>query len=174
MPVRRLALAALVVVVIGRPAQAQQEARPTDRRPVALLAMRGPPEPAAFARAVGLDADQTAKYTNLRNAYLDATRAERDSLTAMRNRMRAAREVPQSGPRPDAAGPAGAAPAGGARRGRGGMQAMRPVVDTLEVRFADFEADLAFLLTAAQQRKYEAWKEAETARVRSELMNRQR
>ena len=51
---------------------------------------------------------------------------------------------------------------------------MRPVVDTLEARFADFEADLAFLLTAAQQRKYEAWKEAETARVRSELMNRQR
>ena len=165
MPVCRLALAALLVVVIGRPVHAQQEARPTDRRPVDLLALQGPPEPAAFARAVGLDADQTAKYANLRNAYLAATRAERDSLTAMRNRMRAAREVRQGAP---------AAPAGAASRGRGGMQAMRPVADTLEARFADFEADLAFLLTAAQQRKYEAWKEAEAARVRSELMNRQR
>ncbi len=166
MPVRRFALAAFIVLVISRPAHAQQETGPTDRRQVSLLAIQEPPEPAAFARAVGLDADQTAKYGNLRKAYLDATRAERDSVTAMRNRLRTAR---QGAPRGHGAGPTRSA-----SRTRGGMQAMRPVVDTLEARFADFEAELAVLLTAAQQRKYDAWKEAETARVRSELMGRQR
>lgn len=49
---------------------------------------------------------------------------------------------------------------------------MRPLADTLEARFADFETDLAFLLSAEQQKKYEAWKEAEMARMRSEMRER--
>lgn len=167
MPLRRITLLSLAMALWAAPASAQETAPAMNRRPINLIALQGPPEPAVFGQAVGLDAGQTTQYGQLRRVYLDATKAERDSLAAMRERMQALRA-------------AGQAPSEGApgertarRGGRGpGMQAMRPLVDSLDARFADFEADLAFLLRPEQQKKYEAWKEAETARMRSEMTGR--
>jgi hypothetical protein len=127
-----------------------------------LIALQGLPEPAVFAKAIGLSADQSTKYGHLRSAYVAATKTERDSLAGMRARMRAERA---------AQGQGAVQPGSGTRRGAG-MQAMRPLVDTLESRFADFESDLAFLLSSAQQKKYEEWKAVETERMRGELMQR--
>ena len=163
MPLRRLALAALALFTLASVASAQEGGPPQNRRPLNLIAMQGPPEPAVFARAIGLDADQARKYGHLRSAYLEATKTERDSLTGMRTRMRAER---------GAANPDGAAGRRGGERRGAGMQSMRPLVDTLEARFADFEGDLAFLLSAEQQKAYEAWKMAELERMRSEMMQR--
>ncbi|MGE5926791.1 MAG: hypothetical protein ACM357_05515 [Gemmatimonadota bacterium] len=163
MPLRRLALAALALFALTSVASAQEGGPPQTRRPMNLLALEGPPEPAVFARAVGLDADQATKYGHLRSAYLKATKAERDSLLGMRARMRAERGT---------AGRPGATERRDAPRRTGGMQAMRPLIDTLESRFADFEGDLAFLLSAEQQKKYEAWKAGELERRRSEMMQR--
>jgi hypothetical protein len=164
MPLRRIALLSLAMALWAGSASAQEAAPAMNRRPMNLIAMQGPPEPAVFGRAVGLDAGQMAQYGQLRKVYLDATKAERDSLAAMRERMRALRAAGQA--------PAERAP-GERTGGRGpGMPAMRPLVDSLEARFADFEADLAFLLRPEQQKKYDAWKEAEAARMRSEMTGR--
>lgn len=150
----RVALPLFALLIAGS-ASAQQAAPLPTRRAMNPIAVQGPPERAVFAKAMGLTADQAAKYGHLRTTYLAATKLERDSLASMRSRMRASRE-------------AGGEPG---RRGAG-MQALRPLVDTLEVRFADFETDLAFLLTADQQKRYEAWKAAEVERMRSEMRAR--
>ena len=163
MPLRRLALAALTLFALTSVASAQEGGPPQTRRPMNLLALEGPPEPAVFARAIGLDADQATKYGHLRSAYLKATKAERDSLLGMRSRMRAER---------GAGSPNGTTGRRDDPRRGAGMQTLRPLVDTLESRFADFEGDLAFLLSAEQQKKYEAWKAAELERRRTEMMQR--
>jgi hypothetical protein len=166
MPLRRLALAALALSALASAAWAQEGSPPEARRPMNLIALQGPPEPAAFARAIGLDAAQTTKYGHLRTAYLEATKTERDSLAGMRARMRAERGTPSV-----SGGGAGGVRQDAPRRGAA-MQAMRPLIDTLESRFADFEGDLAFLLSAEQQKKYDAWRAAELERIRSEMMQR--
>lgn len=163
MPFCRLPLAVLALCLTAGSVSAQDAAQPMNRRPMNLIAMEGPPEQAAFAKAIGLSADQAAKYGHLRAAYLEATKVERDSMEGMRARLRA---------RPGAASQGSASEPRSAARRSGGMQAMRPLVDTLEARFADFEGDLAFLLSAEQQKKYEAWKAAETERMRREMIQR--
>ena len=169
MPLRRIALVSLVLAAWGGSAAAQEGTAAMNRRAMNLIALQGPPEPAAFGKAVGLDARQTTQYGQLRRAYLQATKVERDSLGALRDRMRAMRSAGQAAPE----GAPGERTARREPRGAG-MQAMRPLVDSLEARFADFEADLAFLLRPDQQKKYEAWKEAEAARIRSEMTERRR
>jgi hypothetical protein len=164
MPLRRTVLSAIALTLCAGLANAQQADPAVGRRPLNLLAMQGPPEPEAFARTIGLDARQTVSYGNLRRAYLAATRAERDSLEVMRTRMREMRASGQAVP--------GQQPGVAANRRGAGMQAMRPLADTLEARFTDFETDLAFLLSPEQQKKYEAWKEAEMARMRNEMRER--
>lgn len=163
MPLRRLALAALALFALASVASAQEGGPPPTRRPLNLIAIEGPPEPAVFARSIGLDADQARKYGHLWSAYLAATKTERDSLAAMRARRRADRGAASEG--------SATGRRDGQRRGAG-MQAMRPLVDSLEARFADFEGDLAFLLSAEQQKRYEAWKAAELERRRGEMMQR--
>ena len=169
MPLRRIALLSLVLALSGGSVSAQDGAPAMNRRAMNLIALQGPPEPAVFGKAVGLDARQTTQYGQLRKAYLEATKMERDSLGAMRDRMRARRSAGQALPE----GAQGERTAGREARGAG-VQAMRPLVDSLEARYADFEADLTFLLRPDQQKKYEAWKEAEAARIRSEMTERRR
>lgn len=167
MSLHRIVMLSLGLALCGAPAAAQEGSPAMNRRPTNLIAMQGPPEPAVFGKAVGLDADQMTRYGQLRKVYLEATKVERDSLAAMRERLRALRASGRA--QPESAPGAGTARRGG--RGAG-MQAMRPLADSLEARYADFEADLAFLLQPEQQKKYEAWKEAESARMRSEMLER--
>lgn len=127
------------------------------QRPMMMnpIAFDGPPAPATFAPIVGLTAAQTPKYAALRKSYMTSTQAERDSLRAMRAELRARM---RSGGDRDAAGP--------------GMEAMRKLGTAINDRYEEFEAELQFLLTAPQQAKFAAWKEAERARMMEERRSR--
>jgi Spy/CpxP family protein refolding chaperone len=111
------------------------------------FAMEAPPEAEAFAKAIGLNAEQKAKYANLRAANIKATQAVRDSIATERTK---AREAMQAGER------------------EGGMAAMRSArgqTESLQRAAESFDSDLAFVLTPEQQTKYDAWKQQERDRL---------
>ena len=111
------------------------------------FAMEVPPEADAFAKAIGLNAEQKAKYANLRAANIKSTQAVRDSITAERAK---AREAMQAGDR-DA--------------GMAAMRSSRGQMEALEHSAESFDSDLAFVLTPEQQTKYDAWKQQERDRL---------
>lgn len=111
------------------------------------FAMEVPPEAAAFAKALGLNADQTAKYAKLRDAEIKATKPTRDSLDAARTK---AREAMQAGNREE---------------GMQMMQSSRAQMQTLQQAAESFDNDLSFVLTPEQQTKYDEWKQKERERI---------
>ena len=153
----RAVLIAVAVLAGAAPLAAQQPGAagpPGAGRPMMNpLATQGPPEPAAFAKIVGLTAEQQPKYANLHQAYMKETKARRDSLETMRQAMRAARERGASG-------------------GRSGRASVRPLAEALNAQYEEFEASLGFLLTAPQQAKYDAWKVAEREKLMEQMRQR--
>jgi Spy/CpxP family protein refolding chaperone len=151
----RPVLLALALAAAAAPLAAQQPGgAPGAGRPMMNpLAFQGPPEPGAFAKIVGLTAEQQPKYANLHQAYMKETKPRRDSVEAMRTAMREAR-------------------ASGATGNRGGMAAMRPLGEALNAQYEEFEASLGFLLTPPQQAKYDAWKASEREKMLEQMRQR--
>ena len=152
----RAALIAMALAALASPLAAQQPGAGTPGAGRAMmnpLAMQGPPDPAAFTAIVGLTADQQSKYANLYRSYMKDTKPRRDSLAAMRAAMREARAA---GGTPD----------------RSGMASMRPLGEALNAQYEEFETSLGFLLTPAQQTKYDTWKAAEREKVMQQMRQR--
>lgn len=170
----RLALAALACAA-ALPLHAQQGGgMGAGRGQMNMLAMEAPLDAETFAKTMGLDAAQTARYARLRQAYLDETRVERDSVAVMRARMRIRRDSMGGAGAGQMGAGAGQMRGGEGRMGGGGpMGGMRTLMDTLNARYTDFENDLKFLLTAEQYARYEEWKVAERQR-RMEQMREER
>ena len=151
----RPVLIALALAAVAAPLAAQQPGGPppAGRPTMNPLAFQGPPEPVAFAKIVGLTAEQQPKYANLYQAYMKETKPRRDSVEAMRTAMREAR-------------------AAGGTGNRGGMAAMRPLGEALNTQYEEFEASLGFLLTEPQQAKYDTWKAAEREKMMEQMRQR--
>lgn len=110
-------------------------------------AMEVPPAADVLTKAVGLNADQAAQYTKLRDAHVAATKVLRDSLTAQRAK---AREAMQAGNRD---------------HGMEMMRASRAQGQALQDAAKSFDDSVAALLTPDQKPKYESWKKSETQRL---------
>lgn len=146
----RSALPALALLLALAPAATAQQGEER-RGPPAMnspFALEGPPAPGVFDTIVGLRADQRPKYAALHKSYMASTKTARDSVKALRVKMRAAMS------------------------GGGGREAARPLMAPmsglavgLTERYDEFEGELQFLLDAAQTAKFSAWKEAERARI---------
>jgi len=149
---RRLLLALTALSAIPAVAAAQQGKEGRGQMPMnAPFAFEGPPAPAAFDSIVGLTAAQKPKYAALHKSYMGETRPARDSVRALRAKMRATMA------------------SGGGREGaRALMVPMRDQATALNERYEEFEGELGFLLDAGQTAKFEAWKEKERTRLMSE------
>ena len=140
---RFLPLALTALVVTPALAAAQQGERGRGQMPAnAPFALEGPPA-------------QEPKYAALRTSYMTSTRTARDSVRALRERMRATM-----------------ASGGDREAARALMAPMRDQATALNQRYEDFESELGFLLDAAQTAKFEAWKEKERARLMEERRGR--
>ena len=146
---RRLLLAFAALSAVPAVAAAQQGAEGRGQMPMnAPFAFEGPPAPAVFDTVVGLTAAQKPKYAALHKSYMSETRAARDSVRALRAKMRATMA------------------SGGGREGaRALMAPMRDQATALTSRYDEFEGELGFLLDAGQSAKFEAWKEKERTRL---------
>ena len=153
---RRLLLALAALFAVPAVAAAQQAPEGRGQMPMnAPFALEGPPAPAAFDSIVGLTAVQEPKYAALHKSYMSETRAARDSVRALRAKMRA---TVSSG--------------GGREAARALMAPMRDQATALTERYDEFEGELGFLLDAGQSAKFEAWKEKERTRLMSERRRR--
>ncbi len=113
-----------------------------------------PPTADVLTKALGLNADQSAKYTKLRASHLQATKAMRDSLASTRAK---AREAMQAGNRDQA---------------REMMQGSRAQMASLQQAAQTFDEGVSALLTPEQKTKYDAWEKGETERQRQERRGR--
>jgi hypothetical protein len=105
------------------------------------VVFNGPPAPAEFARIVKLPAENVTRYTQLYDRFMETTRPQRDSLAAMR---RDRREAYNQGDRETA------------RRHRGQL---RPLAEDLARQQVTFDDTLKPILTKAQWKRYEQWRE---------------
>ena len=153
---RRLLLALAALSAVPALAAAQQGSEGRGQMSTnAPFAFEGPPAPAVFDTIVGLTTAQKPKYAALHKAYMSESRAARDSVRALRAKMRATMS------------------SGGGREGaRALMAPMRDQATALTQRYDEFEGELGFLLDAGQSAKFEAWKEKERMRLMSERRRR--
>lgn len=145
-------LALALLLAAPAVATAQQGGEGRGRMPAGSpFALEGPPAPAAFDSIVGLTAAQRPKYAALHQSYMASTKAARDSVKALRTKMRAAMEA-----------------GGGREAAQPFMAAMREQTASVTARYDDFESELGFLLDAPQTARFAAWKEKERARMMEE------
>jgi len=111
------------------------------------FAMEAPPSADAMTKALGLTADQAAKYSTLREANVAATTPMRAGLDSARTQARAAM---QSGDRD---------------KGMEMMRASRPQMESLQKSAEAFDSSVAALLTADQKPKFESWKKQERQKL---------
>jgi hypothetical protein len=114
----------------------------------------GPPPPEEFLDLVGLDSTQYDAYRRQYAAFMDQTRAPRDSLLEFRRQMRDAFQ---------AGGRAGE-PAGG--------EHLQKTMRELEKKQKTFDETLKTVITEAQIKRYEAWRRDELARAEREMRER--
>lgn len=134
-------------------AHAQSGRRMAPPDPVVL---DGPPAPAEFARTVKLPADKLTRYTELYDRFMESTRPQRDSLTAMR---RDRRKAFNEGDRETA------------RRHRGQL---RPLAEDLARQQVTFDDTLKPTLTKDQWKRYEQWRDEQRKQAAKAWKDRRR
>ena len=120
------------------------------------VVLDGPPAPAEFARIVKLPADKLTRYTELYDRFMESTRPQRDSLTAMR---RDRRKAFNEGDRETA------------RRHRGQL---RPLAEDLARRQVTFDDTLKPTLTKDQWKRYEQWRDEQRKQAAKAWKDRRR
>jgi hypothetical protein len=120
------------------------------------VVLDGPPAPAEFARIVKLPADKLTRYTELYDRFMESTRPQRDSLTAMR---RDRRKAFNEGDRETA------------RRHRGQL---RPHAEDLARQQVTFDDTLKPTLTKDQWKRYEQWRDEQRKQAAKAWKDRRR
>jgi hypothetical protein len=120
------------------------------------VVLDGPPAPAEFARTVKLPADKLTRYTELYDRFMESTRPQRDSLTAMR---RDRRKAFSEGDRDTA------------RRHRGQL---RPLAEDLARQQVTFDDTLKPTLTKDQWKRYEQWRDEQRKQAAKAWKDRRR
>jgi hypothetical protein len=105
------------------------------------VVLNGPPAPDSMAALVGLEGDAQSTYATMYENLMASTRAERDSLVALRE---ARRNAWASGEGP---------------RGGGGMDQTRQIRDYLASKQKEFDQALPDVLSADQMKKYRDWRD---------------
>lgn len=118
----------------------------------------GPPPPEEFLDLVGLESTQYDAYRRQYVAFMDQTRAQRDSLLDLRRQMR---DALQAG-----------GVAGGRAGGREGGEQLQKTMGALEKQQKAFDETLRTVITEAQYKRYEAWRRDELARTEREMRER--
>jgi hypothetical protein len=118
------------------------------------VVLEGPPAPEDFVKLASLDDAQKTQYATLYQNLMSDTKPQRDSLSQMRESMRAARE---RGERPDMS----------AMRGAGSdlRQSLQQKQDAFDSALKDF-------LSADQLKKYDAWKDQKRQEARQRFGRR--
>lgn len=119
--------------------------RPGGGRPPMMdpVVVDGPPAPDSMAKLVGLSGAKLERYTTMYQNLMSSTKPQRDSVLAMREARRAAREN-GSDDRPP----------------RGGMEGMRDLVQGLADRQQQFDRALeADVLDKNQVKAYHDWRD---------------
>ena len=119
------------------------------------ILFNGPPPPEDFLDLVGLDSTQYDSYRMHYSAFMDQTRAQRDSLLEFRSQMRQAFETGNVRP--------------GGQRGGGELQ---KTMAELEKRQKEFDETLKTVLHEAQLKRYEAWRKEELIKAERDFRER--
>jgi hypothetical protein len=124
------------------------------------ILFNGPPTPEDFVDLVGLDLTQYDAYRVQYAAFMEQTRAQRDSLVELRRQVREAM----------APGVAAAEPPRGSGRQGGGQ--FQKTMGEMEKRQKEFDEGLKLVLRDPQLKRYESWRKEEQTKAEREFRER--